>query len=236
MTFNLFLAALPIIIILILMLGFRWSAARAGLAGWLVAIFISTISFGAGLRLLGYAQLKALLLTLDVLLIVWNAFLLFRVTDEAGAIKIFSTALPALTPDRAMQALLSVLAIMFVLLLGAGPEARTAEPTREIPDEEYDALVAFYEATNGDEWFDHTDWLSSTYSPCIWSGVVCGEGKPRHVVSISLPRNNVTGQLPTALQDLTYLQRLDLEGNVLTGTIPMGLGSLSRVRVVSAGI
>lgn len=106
MNFDLLLAALPIIVILILMLGFRSSAARAGLIGWLAAIAVASLGFGAGPKLLGYAQVKSLLLTLDVLLIVWNAFLLYRVTDEAGAIKIFSTALPALTPDRAMQALL----------------------------------------------------------------------------------------------------------------------------------
>lgn len=103
---NLLLAALPILVILVLMLGFRWSAARAGLIGWLTAIFIASFIFKAGLRLLAVAQAKSLLLTFDVLLIVWNAFLLYRVTDEAGAIKIFNSALPRLTSDRTMQALL----------------------------------------------------------------------------------------------------------------------------------
>ena len=106
MNTNLFLAALPILTILILMLALRLSAARAGLIGWLVAIIIATLGFGAGLRVLAVAQAKSLLLSLDVLLIVWNAFLLYRVTDEAGAIEIFSATLPKLTSDRAMQALL----------------------------------------------------------------------------------------------------------------------------------
>ncbi len=106
MNFDLLLAATPIIVILTLMLGLRWNAARAGLFGWLSAILIASLGFGAGLHLLAIAQAKSLLLTLDVLLIVWNAFLLYRVTDEAGAIDIFSSALPNLTRDRAMQALL----------------------------------------------------------------------------------------------------------------------------------
>jgi lactate permease len=106
MTFNLLLAALPILVILFLMLALRWNAARAGLAGWLTAIAIAVLVFGAGIRLLAIAQAKSLLLTFDVLLIVWNAFLLYRVTDEAGAIGIFSSALPRLTPDSALQALL----------------------------------------------------------------------------------------------------------------------------------
>jgi lactate permease len=106
MNLNLPLSVLPILIILVLMLGLRWNAARAGLVGWLTAVVIAIAFFGAGLNLLAVAQAKALLLTLDVLLIVWNAFLLYRVTDEAGAIEIFSSTLPRLTTDRAMQALL----------------------------------------------------------------------------------------------------------------------------------
>jgi lactate permease len=106
MNLNLPLSALPILFILVLMLGFRWSAARAGLFGWLSAVVIASTFFGARLDVLAVAQAKALLLTLDVLLIVWNAFLLYRVTDEAGAIELFSSTLPNLTTDRAMQALL----------------------------------------------------------------------------------------------------------------------------------
>lgn len=106
MSANILLAALPVLVVLILMLALRWSAAQAGMIGWLSAIVIAGLVYGADLRLIGYAQVKALLLTLDVLLIVWNAFLLYRVTDEAGAIKVFSEVLPVLTPDRAMQALL----------------------------------------------------------------------------------------------------------------------------------
>jgi lactate permease len=42
----------------------------------------------------------------DVLLIIWAAFLLYRVADEAGAIKTIGRLLPSLTRDRGMQALL----------------------------------------------------------------------------------------------------------------------------------
>ena len=100
------LASIPILIILVLMTIFRWSAARAGPAGWMAAILISAWLFGADLRLLAFAQAKAALLSLDVLLIVWNAFLLYKVTDEAGAIALFSQVIPGLTRDTAIQALL----------------------------------------------------------------------------------------------------------------------------------
>jgi lactate permease len=104
MTF--FLALTPILLILILMVGLRWGAARAGGVGYLVALLIALLAFGAGPELLAYAQMKALLLSVDVLLIIWAAFLLYRVADEAGAIRRIGQALLHLTPDSGMQALI----------------------------------------------------------------------------------------------------------------------------------
>ena len=88
------------------MIGFRWGAARAGAAGYLNALLISIVFFGAGPQLLAYAHARALLFALDVLFIIWAAFLLYRVADEAGAIRIIGQALPHLTADRGMQALI----------------------------------------------------------------------------------------------------------------------------------
>ena len=88
------------------MVGYRWGAARAGGAGYLSALVIGLLFFGAGPELLAYAHARALLLSVDVLLIVWAAFLLYRVVDEAGAIDTIGRALPHLTADRGMQALL----------------------------------------------------------------------------------------------------------------------------------
>jgi lactate permease len=103
---NFILALLPIVIILALMVGFRWGASRAGAAGYLTALIIAVAAFGAGPQLLAVAHGKALLLTLDVLFIIWMAFLLFRVADEAGAIKAIGQALPHLTADKGMQAII----------------------------------------------------------------------------------------------------------------------------------
>ncbi len=99
-------ALLPILIILTLMVRFQWGASRAGAAGYLSALLIAGVYFGAGPLLLAYAHVKALLLTLDVLYIIWMAFLLFRVADEAGAIQVIGQELPGLTSDRGMLALL----------------------------------------------------------------------------------------------------------------------------------
>lgn len=100
------LAFTPILLILILMVGLRWGAARAGGAGYLTALVIAILFFGAGAELLAYAHTKALLLALDVLLIIWAAFLIYRVADEAGAIRTIGQALPHFTSDKGMQALI----------------------------------------------------------------------------------------------------------------------------------
>ncbi|MCD6401039.1 MAG: L-lactate permease [Anaerolineales bacterium] len=99
------LAFIPIAIILALMVGFRWGASRAGAAGYLSALIVAILFFGSGTELLAVSHAKALLLTVDVLMIIWSAFLLFRVVDEAGAIRTIGDALPHLTADRGMQAL-----------------------------------------------------------------------------------------------------------------------------------
>jgi lactate permease len=103
---NFILAFIPIAFILILMVGFRWGAARSGGVGYLSALIIAIAFFGAGAHLLAYSHAKALLLTIDVLFVIWAAFLLYRVADEAGAITTIGQSLPHLTADKGMQALI----------------------------------------------------------------------------------------------------------------------------------
>ena len=100
-----FLALLPILLILYLMVARRWGAARAGAAGYLTAMLLAVFAFGAGAELLAYAHTKALLLAFDVLFIVWMAYVHFRIADEAGAIQTIGSTLKQLTRDPGMLAL-----------------------------------------------------------------------------------------------------------------------------------
>ena len=100
------LALSPIVVVLVLMIGFRWGGAKAGPAGWLVALAVSVLFFGAGPALLAYSQMRALLLTLYVLYIVWMALLLYNVAVEAGAIATIGAGIVRLTVDRTLQLLL----------------------------------------------------------------------------------------------------------------------------------
>jgi hypothetical protein len=52
-----------------------------------------------------------------------------------------------------------------------------------------DCLVTFYTQTNGDNWFDNTNWLSNK-SYCDWYGVVCDTNN--WVTELHLQNNNMT--------------------------------------------
>jgi len=109
MTYNAIdwlLSLAPMLVVLGLMVIRGWNAGRAGLAGWALALGIATLRFEAGGAVLGYAQVKALLLTADVAIIVWAALLLYMTVEQAGALAVIADALAGLTRDTTIQALL----------------------------------------------------------------------------------------------------------------------------------
>jgi len=73
--------------------------------GWFTALLVAVLFFGATPELIAYSQLKAVLLTLYVLYIIWMALLLFNVVDDAGAIEVIGTGIARLTSDPVMQLL-----------------------------------------------------------------------------------------------------------------------------------
>jgi lactate permease len=103
---NWLLAVLPVAVVLILMITFKWGGSKAGAMGWFASIAVAVIFFGVNMELIAFAQIKSLLLSLDVMYIIWMALLLFHVTNEAGAVKVIGHSLPRLTSDRVMQGLL----------------------------------------------------------------------------------------------------------------------------------
>ena len=100
------LALSPIAAVLVLMVGLRWGGSRAGPVGWVVAMVVAWLFFGAGPDILVYSQLRGLLLSLYVLYIIWMALVLYRVVDEAGAITTIGHGLARLTSEPIMQLLL----------------------------------------------------------------------------------------------------------------------------------
>jgi lactate permease len=116
---NWLLALLPMLVVIILMLVFKWGGSKAGAFGWLTAVAVALLAFGADWEMLGYASVKSILLSLDVLYIIWTALLLYNIVHEAGAIRMIGERLPTLTDDRVMQTLLiSWLLVSFLQGMG----------------------------------------------------------------------------------------------------------------------
>ena len=100
------LALSPIATVLILMIFRNWSGSSAGAAGWFVAIIAATAAFGAHPRLLAYSQMKGVLLSLNVLYIIWAALLLYHVVNETGAIKAIGIGIQKFSGDKSIQILI----------------------------------------------------------------------------------------------------------------------------------
>lgn len=96
----------------------------------------------------------------------------------------------------------------------------------KIMKQEREALSALYQKTGGENWTDNTNWctdkpLNEWYGVEFWGG---------HVRSLSLHNNNLTGQLPEEIGNLTALTFLELGMNHLNGTIPQSIGNLSALQ------
>ena len=96
----------PIFTVLVLMIFKNWSGSRAGAAGWFVALIAATLFFGAHPKLLAYSQMKGILLSLNVLYIIWSALLLYNVVNETGAIKAIGIGIERFSADKSIQILI----------------------------------------------------------------------------------------------------------------------------------
>eukprot|EP00903_Cladosiphon_okamuranus_P006480 g6339.t1 len=89
------------------------------------------------------------------------------------------------------------------------------------------ALVALYNATDGANWTNNTNW--NTAAPLEqWRGVTAND--QGRVVNLKLYSNNLKGHIPPQLGDLSALKRLDLSWNKIDGHIPPQLGDLSALK------
>ncbi len=113
--FTAFLAALPILTLLVLMIGFRWGAAKAGTVGLIAALLTGSLYFGAGPSALLTALGRGGLLSLKVLYIIWPALLLYQVAQAPGAIRNLGWAVASMTRNHILQLL--ILAFAFTTFL-----------------------------------------------------------------------------------------------------------------------
>ncbi len=96
------LALFPILLLLGLMVIFRWGAQKAGPASWLAGVLVAALAFGLTGGVLWVSQARGLLLSLYVLAVLWPALLLYNVIDRTGGIRALAGGLQGIISDRAL--------------------------------------------------------------------------------------------------------------------------------------
>ena len=123
------------------------------------------------------------------------------------------------------------------------------------PISELNALQIFYNSLNGDHWNwdDPSSLIGSPVkwdfdvpnpNPCTsgWFGITCNSGcTPNTIVTVNinctveglaLNKQNLTGTLPCAIQNLTNLVELSLSENSIDGPVTTGLGFLRNLTIL----
>ena len=98
--------------------------------------------------------------------------------------------------------------------------------------QDYYALAALYQNTNGSNWTIRTNWLSE--EPLgSWHGVTTNDRG--RVTGVHLLDNNLVGSIPPEFGQLDKLTTLSFNRNQLSGTIPSELGQLSYLQSLDLG-
>ncbi|VAW14711.1 hypothetical protein MNBD_BACTEROID03-1347 [hydrothermal vent metagenome] len=96
----------------------------------------------------------------------------------------------------------------------------------QIPAKEKSALIDLHAATKGGSWNIKWDLKAPAQQ---WYGVDIKDG---HVVGIGLYDNNLKGNIPASIKNLTKLEVLDLAFNSLGAELPEELTKLSHLKVL----
>ncbi|WP_299223934.1 T9SS type A sorting domain-containing protein [uncultured Aquimarina sp.] len=81
-------------------------------------------------------------------------------------------------------------------------------------DRDRQALVEFYNSTNGSFWFRNSNWLTDPME--TWEGVTVTNCR---VTGLRLSNNNLNGPIPASFSNLTALKRINLSKNNISGVL-----------------
>ena len=94
-------------------------------------------------------------------------------------------------------------------------------------------MVKIYNSTDGENWTNNTNWLSS--EPISeWYGVTVGNNTSTRgnlvyttsLVSLNLSNNNLSGQIPVEIGDMIDMKTLKLGNNHLSGSVPTEINNI----------
>src|SRR6266496_2418620 len=93
------------------------------------------------------------------------------------------------------------------------------------------ALVDLYKSTDGPNWYNNTNWLSSN-PVSTWYGITVTGARVTSLSlgDVNLGGNNLRGTIPPSIGNLAGLTRLALGFNQLSDTIPSSIGKLTNLQ------
>ena len=112
------------------------------------------------------------------------------------------------------------------------PEVQGSSCASEDSLEDREVLVELYDALDGENWTNNTNWLSDR-PVRAWHGVT--NDASGRVTRLLLDSNGLAGKIPKELGSLSNLKRLEFGNNRLTGEIPAELGNLSDLETLQLG-
>jgi len=101
-----FIAFLPILVILVLMVGMRWPATRAMPVAWFATILLAAFVWDTPMNYLAAATVKGINSALEILTIIFGALVLLFTLREAGAFEAINRGFRGISKDRRVQAIL----------------------------------------------------------------------------------------------------------------------------------
>lgn len=95
----------------------------------------------------------------------------------------------------------------------------------EETDDDRTALMALYNALGGTGWTNHENW-GSDKPLSQWHGVQVEDNR---VTALYLENNNLTGEIPSEIGNLTSLKILHISSNNIRGILPVSMGNLKNL-------
>lgn len=98
-------AALPVVLLVIMLVLLRRSAVQSAVAGLAVAMLVGAVLFRASGAVLGVESLKGLWSSVSILLVIFPAIMLYEASREVGGFETIRRELTRVVPDRLLQVL-----------------------------------------------------------------------------------------------------------------------------------
>lgn len=124
------LAAVPILVVFLLLVVMRYSARLAMLAAYVATVLIALSVWGQSVATVSAATINGIVVALTLLFIIFGAILVMQTVQESGAIRAIRRGFTGLSPDRRIQAI--IIAWLFGCMIegasGFGTPAAVAAP------------------------------------------------------------------------------------------------------------